>query len=153
MTTQINQDADSVTLTRHIKAPRRTVFAAWTQPAALRQWFCYDATLTVETHELKVGGTFQYRFNFEDGRQNRLAGTFLEVQAPQRLAFTWQWERFDDKPNEAVTQVVVDFAEEGEHTLLRVHHSGFASEERTAQHDQGWNRVLSNLEDFLQNKS
>jgi hypothetical protein len=46
----------------------------------------------------------------------------------------------------AETLVVVDFLEDGDGTLVRLTHSGFASDEIRDMHVQGWDAVLANLE-------
>src|SRR5205823_7802389 len=51
----------SLEIKRLIKAPRDRVYAAWTDPAQLKQWFGPD---NVQTHDLvadvRVGGTFRW---------------------------------------------------------------------------------------------
>jgi len=44
------------------------------------------------------------------------------------------------------TLVVVEFLEDGDGTLVRLTHSGFASEQIRDMHAQGWEAVLANLE-------
>jgi uncharacterized protein YndB with AHSA1/START domain len=51
----------SVEIKRLIKAPRDRVYAAWTNPAQLKQWFGPE---NVQTHdfiaEVRVGGKFRW---------------------------------------------------------------------------------------------
>jgi len=44
------------------------------------------------------------------------------------------------------TLVVVDFLEDGDGTLVRLTHTGFATEEIREMHVQGWQATLANLE-------
>jgi uncharacterized protein YndB with AHSA1/START domain len=44
------------------------------------------------------------------------------------------------------TLVVVDFLEDGDGTLVKLTHSGFATEELRDLHTHGWQAVLANLE-------
>ena len=42
--------------------------------------------------------------------------------------------------------VVVELLEDGDGTLVKLTHSGFANEQIREMHDQGWEAVLANLE-------
>ena len=44
------------------------------------------------------------------------------------------------------TLVEIDFLDDGDGTLVRLTHSGFASEQVRDMHAQGWQGVLENLE-------
>ena len=42
--------------------------------------------------------------------------------------------------------MAIDFHEDGDGTLVRLTHTGFASEEIKGMHAHGWESVLANLE-------
>jgi hypothetical protein len=44
------------------------------------------------------------------------------------------------------TLVVIDFVEDGDGTVVKLVHSGFATEELRDLHAHGWDGVLANLE-------
>jgi len=69
-----------VEVTMHITAAPGDVFPYFTEPARYVQWMGTEAKL-----EPVPGGT--YRVHMSDGF--RAAGTFLQVDPPHRLAFTW----------------------------------------------------------------
>jgi len=75
-------------------------------------------------------------------------GEFTEVRPPERLAYTWSWEQGPDAAmaGSEETLVIIDFLEDGAGTLVKLIHSGFASEEIRGMHAQGWEAVLANLE-------
>jgi uncharacterized protein YndB with AHSA1/START domain len=72
--------ADAVEVSVHVAATPENVFPYFTDPARHVQWMGNEATL-----KPAPGGT--YRVYMPDGM--RVAGTFLEIDAPHRLAFTW----------------------------------------------------------------
>jgi uncharacterized protein YndB with AHSA1/START domain len=84
----------------------------------------------------------------DEGEVHTVRGEYSEVSRPERLAYTWSWE---EGPEPAMagsesTLVVVEFLEDGDGTLVRLTHSGFANEQIRGMHVQGWEAVLANLE-------
>jgi uncharacterized protein YndB with AHSA1/START domain/uncharacterized glyoxalase superfamily protein PhnB len=78
-----------LTLTRHIKASPERVFAAWTQPELLKQWFTPKPVETVEAElELRPGGAQRIVMRLPDGTLHPHQGVYLEVDPPRRLVAT-----------------------------------------------------------------
>jgi len=90
----------SVEIKRFIKAPRDRVYAAWTDPAQMRQWFGPE---NVQTRELvadaRVGGTFCWDLINSDGEKMTMRGEFRELKSNERVVFSWQWEDDEDWEN------------------------------------------------------
>ena len=80
-----------ISITRVYEAPRRLVWAAWTEPAQLAAWWGKRGwTARLDSIELDVrpGGTFRVTtVNDEDGTEMTNEGSYTEVEAPRRLAF------------------------------------------------------------------
>jgi uncharacterized protein YndB with AHSA1/START domain len=98
----------------------------------------------VDPHE----GGYRLSMRTDTGDMHTVSGEFKEVQPPERLAYTWAWE---EGPEPAMaesehTLVVVEFLEDGDGTLVKLTHSGFATEQMREMHAQGWEAVLANLE-------
>ena len=75
-----------------------------------------------------------------------LEGTYLEVDEPTRLSFTWTWRDADgDSEDEAVDLHLV-----GEHdgsTLLTIRHTGpWADDAPAENYRQGWGDTLDALD-------
>jgi uncharacterized protein YndB with AHSA1/START domain len=84
----------------------------------------------------------------DEGDVHTVRGEFKEVSPPERIAYTWSWEE-GPEPAMAGSErslVVVEFAEDGEGTLVKLTHTGFANEQIRELHVQGWEAVLANLE-------
>ncbi len=139
----------SVEIKRFIKAPRDRVYAAWTDPAQMRQWFGPE---NVQTRELiadaRVGGTFRWDLINADGEEMTMRGEFRELKSNEKVVFTWQWEDDEDWENHiSIVTVELDDADGG--TELRLTHEQLPNEESRDGHTRGWNSALDKLEKFF----
>src|ERR1051325_10474304 len=97
MTTNIAIDGKTMTTTRGrelilervIDAPREKVFAAWTEPEQMKQWFAPKPWTTphVET-DLRAGGASLVVMRSPEGQEIPCQGVYLEVVPNERLVFT-----------------------------------------------------------------
>jgi uncharacterized protein YndB with AHSA1/START domain len=84
----LDSDPRSIIGTREFDAPRDLVFAAWTDPKHLAQWWGPNGfTTTTMSFELRPGGIWRFVMHGPDGRdyQNRI--TFEEVVQPERIVY------------------------------------------------------------------
>jgi uncharacterized protein YndB with AHSA1/START domain len=84
----LDSDPRSIIGTREFDAPRDLVFAAWTDPKHLAQWWGPNGfTTTTMSFELRPGGIWRFVMHGPDGRdyQNRI--TFEEVVRPERIVY------------------------------------------------------------------
>ncbi len=78
-----------VFITRLLDAPRELVFAAWTDPAQLAEWFApHGCSITIAELDVRVGGALRWGIVTPDGSVCLCAGTYREVIAPDRLVFS-----------------------------------------------------------------
>ena len=78
---------DAVEIQRRLAAPGDDVFRWWTDPERLREWMSPVGTVEAEV-DLRVGGTIRIVMK-GDGMVIEHQGTYLEIEPPRRLAFTW----------------------------------------------------------------
>jgi uncharacterized protein YndB with AHSA1/START domain len=130
---------------RHwFEAPRERVFAAWTNPEALKRWWCPPGWHPLEIEvNLQEGGRYIFSMQRESGAQVITAhGTFLTVKAPSQLVYTWEWDgMFADMP---VTNVTVDFRAFNSGTELELRQEDL-SLRVCAQHLSGWMDAFERL--------
>jgi uncharacterized protein YndB with AHSA1/START domain len=126
--------------------PRDRVFAAWTEPDAIAEWFGEAETEMLSAAvDLRVGGA--YRLDMRNGEQTgAVEGTYLEVDPPERLVYSWRWDLPGRGPGHE-SQVTVDFRDLGGTTEIVVTHEGLPSDESAAFHRHGW---MTSLERFGQ---
>jgi len=140
--TDVRQEA-IVRVTRRFSAPRERVYDAWTNEDVLRRWWAGgpDWETPLAEVDVRVGGEYRLQMRTPEGETHSVHGEYTEVRPPERLAYTWQWEGMDE-----ISQVVVDFLEDGDETEVVLVHTGIADAGSREQHEQGWNAVLGTLE-------
>ena len=83
-----DEDARALVTTRVYDAPRELVFAAWSDPRHLAQWWGPNGfTTTTHAFDMRPGGVWRFVMHGPDGRdyQNRI--TFEEIVKPERLVY------------------------------------------------------------------
>jgi uncharacterized protein YndB with AHSA1/START domain len=138
-----DQPAARLQITRILRAPLQRIYAAWTDPALLRQWWGPD---DVTTHELifdpKVGGQFFWSLSDSDGTPVVVRGEIFDLVLRERIGFTWLPEG-RDWPHPS--RVTVDLRElRG--VEVRITHSGLPDTRAIHRHKEGWTAALANLE-------
>lgn len=141
------QTAMDLRLERTFNASAEEVFDAWTNPEVLRRWWGADPSWKTPVAEvdLRVGG--RYRLSMEDpatGTTHTVGGEYLQIERPERLVYTWCWERGGSERDHEST-VTVSFRGEGERTTLVLEHSNLPSAESRDRHREGWIGCLQNL--------
>ncbi|MEA2666274.1 MAG: hypothetical protein QOI11_3218 [Candidatus Eremiobacteraeota bacterium] len=135
--------------TRTLDAPRALVFAAWTDPKHLAQWWGpHHFTNPVCEADPRPGGALYIEMRGPDGTTYPMDARFVEVVPPERLAFTTFLK------NDAGTVVLevftrVAFAERDGKTVLTLNAhvvtAGPGSEEFLSGMEEGWSQSLERL--------
>jgi uncharacterized protein YndB with AHSA1/START domain len=134
-------------LQRRFRASPARIFHAWTQPTALREWWCPEGWTAGEIEiDLRVGGTYRIAMTRSGtgGAGIAVSGRFVEVRSPDRLVYTWQWEgAFPDMPE---TLVTLELHGSSDETLLTLRHDGFSESGVRQQHRSGWMSACDRLD-------
>jgi uncharacterized protein YndB with AHSA1/START domain len=101
-----------------------------------------DYKTEVPECDCRVGGRYVIVMTAADGSVNRVGGRYVEVKAPERLAFTWQWESGEMREE---TLVTLEFLDRSGETELVLTHQRFPSESVRDHHDKGWAGCLDRL--------
>ena len=149
-------DNATLVLRRLLKAPQERAFKAWTSPEHIQKWMRPEPGMVVPSvlMDLRAGGKFRIQMKNPDGEYFTAVGEFREVEAPQRLVYTWDWEK-DGSGTEFgevegnTSLITVEFFERGEQTELVMTHTRFATVESRDNHAQGWTSALENFAKFL----
>jgi uncharacterized protein YndB with AHSA1/START domain len=85
----INPDLD-LELIRHVPVSSTAVFAAWTNPESVKQWFApRPYAITLCEIDLRPGGGFRTAMNSPEGEQLfDSTGCYLEIVPDERLVWT-----------------------------------------------------------------
>ena len=99
----------SLTLKRRLNASPEKVYAAWTEPTHLTQWFGPEGGV-VERADLNVqpGGRYTIVFHTQDGEQHQVSGVYKEVVPNEKLAFTWAWRSTPERESHVTVMIKSD---------------------------------------------
>jgi uncharacterized protein YndB with AHSA1/START domain len=148
MTTK-SAEKTSLEIKRFINAPRARVYAAWTDPVQLKEWWGPKEVRTLNiVADTRVGGKYRWDLVNQEGEKMSVFGEYLELVPGEKVVFTWKWD--DDEAWENYTsQVSVEFSDRGGGTELRLRHIQLPSEESRDRHNGGWNSVIDRLEEYF----
>jgi uncharacterized protein YndB with AHSA1/START domain len=122
-----------------IDASPETVWEFFVDREKMKRWMGVDATV-----EPRPGGIYQC----EVLPGHIAAGEYVELDQPNRLVFTWGWEKTDSptaiKPGSSTIEV--ELTPEGDGTQLRFLHRDLPSTAATETHARGWDHYLPRLE-------
>ena len=129
-------------------APEK-VWRAWTEPKALIAWFGPGAPNSVSLAEidLRVGGRFHIAFSTPDGQQHDVRGTYLEVERPRTLKFTWAWRSTPERESLVTVNLVSTVDGQGTHMIFV--HEQFHDEAARVDHEGGWTLTFEKLAHFF----
>jgi uncharacterized protein YndB with AHSA1/START domain len=133
----------SLTIRRWLNASPARVYAAWTDPKKLAQWWGPGRVedMKVVDLDVRVGGSFQVGFEFEGDRHD-VHGTYQEVVEGEKLVFSWYWKSTADR----VSRVTVLCRPDGEGCMLTLTHDQFVDEATATRHIRGWTASMDKLE-------
>jgi uncharacterized protein YndB with AHSA1/START domain len=95
-----------------------------------------------------VGGAFYFDLTDASGEKSYMAGNYLEIVPPERLAFTW----VSTATNDEQTLVTVEFLDRGGSTEVALTHDRLADEAMILVHQNGWGSCLDLMADLFNPK-
>jgi uncharacterized protein YndB with AHSA1/START domain len=135
--------ARTLTLRRVIsgRSPEE-LFDLWTRPELMVQWM---SPYTGEVHctaaaDVRVGGAFSLVMHARESRCE-IEGTYLEVQRPVRLVFSW----IGPPTAGATTRVTVELRALAGGTELTLTHEQLPTDEVRSGHAEGWDNMFGHL--------
>jgi uncharacterized protein YndB with AHSA1/START domain len=128
----------SLRVERVLPAPPEEVFAAWTTPGRMAAWLTPVGHAEAEV-DLRVGGAFRVVMVGEGFRIEH-TGTYLELDPPRRLVFTWASPYTGPEPG----VVTVELHPHDDGTRLVLTHAGLPPEAVDA-HREGWIAIAERL--------
>ncbi len=125
---------------RVFDAPRERVFAAYTDPELISQWWGpFETTTIVEELEAKTGGHWRFVVRDSDGSEIEFRGVFRELVEPERISMTFEW---DGMPG-YVSVDTATFEDLGDRTRIVSTSIFYTAEERDGMLEAGMEKGLS----------
>ena len=151
-----NQQAESTVLTtpsdreivseRVFEVPRDRVWAAYTDPELIPQWWGpRDATVYVDKMDVQPGGAWRFVHRDDEGNELGFRGTYREITPPERIVQTFEWEGM---PGHVVVETLT-LEDLGGRTKVKGVSLFHTTEERDGMLASGMERGLSETHDRL----
>ncbi|MGH1492337.1 MAG: SRPBCC family protein [Acidimicrobiales bacterium] len=123
-----------VVLTQRIAAPPEAVFEFLVDPEKVLRWMGRSVDI-----DPRPGGQFRLAATVND----TAVGTYVEVDRPNRVVFTWGWEGSAEVPPGSSTVTFTLSADEDD-TVVELRHEGLP-EGTGDSHSEGWGYFLPRL--------
>jgi uncharacterized protein YndB with AHSA1/START domain len=130
------ETVDAVEVEVRIAAAPETVFDFFTDPDKMIQWMGRSVEL-----DPRAGGVFRCDIN-DDAVAS---GSYVELDRPNRVVFTWGWNGEDSVTPAGSSTVEVLLTAEGDGTHLRLIHHDLPSAESAEKHGHGWRHYVDRL--------
>jgi uncharacterized protein YndB with AHSA1/START domain len=134
------ENPGTIVITRRFDYPIERVFDAWLDPAKASQFLFKTPTGQLVRVEIdaRVGGTFN--ITRRDGDDVEHVGTYLEIDRPRRLVFTFGVPKFTAQ----MTRVSIDLKPLPTGCELTLTHEGVLPEWLDSGRE-GWGKIMDGL--------
>jgi uncharacterized protein YndB with AHSA1/START domain len=131
---------------RVFEAPRERVYAAYTDPELIPEWWGpRGVTTIVDKMDVRPGGDWRFVHRDSSGEQPGFRGTYREVAPPERIVSTFEWEGM---PGHVLVETVT-FEDLGGRTKVTSVSLFHTSEERDGMLASGMEEGLNETHDRL----
>jgi uncharacterized protein YndB with AHSA1/START domain len=132
---------------RRLGAAPERVFAAFCDPELVCRWLkpSPEIGLIVLGFDFRVGGGYRFRYAAPGGPAMHVNGTFLAIEPPSRLVFSWNIEPPDEHAG-LESEVTVSITRDGDTgSMLVIRHEQLTQAGAAARHAEGWRGALDLL--------
>ena len=136
-----------VTVRRVLPARPDVVYDEWLDPVGMLEWMCPRPARAVKISlEPSVGGPL--RIDIEDsGFSLYVSGTFVELDRPRRLRFTWSCSDWADPSVQSLVTVTLE-DHGADETMMTIEHEQLPPEQ-VDSHQRGWGTIAVQLGEVL----
>ena len=135
-----------VRIRRRVKATAEQIFDLWTKPDLMARWMSpYPGVVDCKAScDPRPGGAFSLVMS-SPGSSREVSGTYVEIDRPRRLVFTW----IGPLTNDVNTLVTVELNPRGDETELMLTHERLPMSSIVEGHTKGWGHILDHLADAV----
>jgi uncharacterized protein YndB with AHSA1/START domain len=135
---------------RVFDAPRDLVFATYTDPELIPEWWGpRDTSTAVDKMDVRSGGSWRFVMQGPDGSEIGFRGTYREVAPPERIVQTFEWEGMPGH----VSVETATFEDLGDRTKVTTTSLFHTTEERdgflASGMERGLNETYARLDEVL----
>ena len=135
---------------RVFDAPRDRVFAVYTDPELIPEWWGPRGTIAVvDQMDVRPGGSWRFVFPEPDGTETAFRGTYREITPPERIVQTFEWEGMPGH----VSVETATFEDLGDRTKVTTTSIFHTTEERDGMlgsgMEGGMNETFARLDELL----
>jgi uncharacterized protein YndB with AHSA1/START domain len=142
---------DALDMRRYYQAPVALMWRLWTDPDHFARWWGPVGMRCTRCEiDLRPGGKWLTVITGQDGATHTVGGTYLEVESPHRLVYSWRWQNESGPGHES--QVIVTFRAMGEGCELHILHQGLGPGQPDT-HLHRWTGCLESLARHLSETS
>lgn len=136
-------------LERRYAVPPARVFEAWASAEAKSAWFGPRRGAGSIELDFEVGGRERFLATGPDGARYTYAALYQDIVAPQRIVYTYEMLREQDRISVSVTTVEIEL--DGGGSLLRLTEQGVFLDglDTPAQREHGTRELLEQLDAAL----
>ena len=139
-----------IRIERIFDAPRDRVFAVYTDPELIPEWYGpRDTTTIVDQMDVRSGGSWRFIMRDSDGNESGFRGTYREISAPERIVQTFEWEGMPGH----VSVETATFEDLGDRTKVTTTSIFHTTEERDGMlgsgMETGMNETYARLDELL----
>jgi len=140
----------TIHIEREFDAPRDLVFATFTNPDLIPEWWGPRGTTTeVDEMDVRTGGNWRFIGQDSDGNRTAFRGTYREVTPPERIVQTFEWEGMPGY----VSLETATFEDLGDRTKVTTVSIFYTAEERDGMlgsgMEGGMNETFQRLDELL----
>jgi uncharacterized protein YndB with AHSA1/START domain len=152
---QITTPTDrEIRVERVFEGPRDRVFATFTDPELIPEWWGPRGTTTVvDRMDVRSGGDWRFVSRNSDGSETAFRGTYREVTPPERVVQTFEWEGMPGY----VSLETVTFEDLGDRTRIVTttifHHTEERDGMLASGMERGLNETYARFDELLAKKA
>jgi uncharacterized protein YndB with AHSA1/START domain len=140
-------------VTHRFKAAAERVYDAWLNPDQVRAWMAATTRSLGLAGDIRrveidarVGGRFFFS-DMRDGEEARHWGTYLQLDRPRKIVFTWIVDE-SEEANPSTVTLTIESEPEG-CTAIIVHEMDAEWEAYRSRTESGWARMLHEVDRLL----
>ena len=139
-----------IKIVREFDAPRDRVFAVYTDPKLIPEWWGPRGfTTIVDEMDVRTGGRWRFVAREPDGSESAFRGAYREVTPPERIVQTFEWEPMAGHVS-VETATFEDLGDRTRVTTVSIFHT---TEERDGMlasgMERGMNETYARLDELL----